>query len=558
MKRLASLLACLAALAGGDLIAPRTAQACGGFFCGQQPVDQSAERVVFAVDQEANQTTMIVQIAFQGNAADFAWVVPLGNVPVEGSLDTFPQLALSALDANTGPQIYQGGGCFEADAAAGAPSSREDDGGVTVHVREEVGPYDVAVIESDDPSALVEWLRENGFRVTTPMEPYIAEYTAAGMKFLALRMQPDRKVSEIQPFRMTLPGTSPVLPLRMTALAAEPEMGIVAFVLGQQRYEGANWPNLTVPDDYLVFDWSSYRHNWTAAVARVVDEAGGQGWVTEMANPTADYVSLLERTTPADEDQAEATAALLELLRPYPYMSRLYTRLSAEEMISDPIFRRSAGGNVERWREIPSPDGMFECWWGGADAAEASPCDFTACGAGGRCAEVATGGTGAGTIAGCACVPGATARTTVAPDGSATVACQDMRMSFLNPGDRETPDSTPLPDPCVGFDCGAGTCVAMNMTPTCVCDAGMVATGSIDFETGARSTTCLAPRRPIPAQFYDRRLPDRPAELPSGREVDVPPSPTLGGGGGCAAGGAGATSGFALAFVALMLRRRRR
>ncbi|MCB9621672.1 MAG: hypothetical protein H6724_19715, partial [Sandaracinus sp.] len=50
MKRLASLLACLAALAGGDLIAPRTAQACGGFFCGQQPVDQSAERVVFAVD----------------------------------------------------------------------------------------------------------------------------------------------------------------------------------------------------------------------------------------------------------------------------------------------------------------------------------------------------------------------------------------------------------------------------------------------------------------------------------------------------------------------------
>ena len=165
--------------AGGSRAAP-PAVACGGFFCGQQPVDQSAERVVFAVDQEANQTTMIVQIAFQGNAADFAWVVPLGNVPVEGSLDTFPQLALSALDANTGPQIYQGGGCFEADAAAGAPSSREDDGGVTVHVREEVGPYDVAVIESDDPSALVEWLRENGFRVTTPMEPYIAEYTAAG------------------------------------------------------------------------------------------------------------------------------------------------------------------------------------------------------------------------------------------------------------------------------------------------------------------------------------------------------------------------------------------
>jgi uncharacterized protein (TIGR03382 family) len=559
MNRMGTLLGCAAAIAGGVLLAPRPAEACGGFFCGQQPVDQSAERVVFAVDQEANQTTMIVQIAFQGNAADFAWVVPLGSVPVEGSLDTFPQLALSALDANTAPQIWQGGGCFDAAASeeAGPPRSA-DDGGVTVHVREEVGPYDVAVIESEDPNALVLWLRENGFRVTTPMEPYIAEYTSEGLKFLALRLQPDRKVNEIAPFRMTLPGTSPVLPLRMTALAAEPEMGIVTFVLGQQRYEGANWPNLEVPDDYLVFDWTTYRHNWTAAVARVVDEAGGQGWVTESAGTTEDYVRTLENTTPADEDQAEAVTALLDLLRPYPYMSRLYTRLSAEEMISDPIFRRSAGGDVPRWRELPTRDGVMECWWGGDDSREAaSPCDFAACGAGGRCAEVETGGTGAGRRAGCACVPGATARTTVAPDGSATVACQDMRMSFLNPGDRETPDATPLPDPCVGFDCGAGTCVAMNMTPTCVCDAGLVAIGSIDAETGTRSTTCVAPRRPIPARFYDQRLPERPLELPSGRDVEMLPEPTLTGGGGCAAGGAGSFSGLALALAALVMRRRR-
>jgi hypothetical protein len=59
-------------------------------------------------------------------------------------------------------------------------------------------------------------------------------------------------------------------------------------------------------------------------------------------------------------------------------------------------------------------------------------------------------------------------------------------MSFLNPGDRETPEATPLAEPCVGFDCGAGTCVPMNMTPTCVCDEGMVATGRFDTERGAR------------------------------------------------------------------------
>ncbi len=544
-----SLAAGLAALASEA----RVAEACGGFFCGQQPVDQSAERVVFAVDREAGTTEMIVQIGFQGSARDFAWIVPLGSVPVEGSLDTFPQAALTALDANTAPQIFGGGACLDAAAVPerGGPPSTMD---VTVHTREAVGPYDAAVIESDDPNALVDWLRDSGFRVTIPMEPYIAEYTALGMKFLALRLQPDRKVSEIEPFRMTLPGTSPVVPLKMTALAAEPEMGVAVWILADQRYEGANWPNLEVPDDYLVYDWSTGRHNWTAAVARVVDEAGGQGWVTETATPLDDYRSLLERTTPADEEQAEAVAALLDLFDGHSYMSRLYTRLSAEEMTSDPIFRRSDGVDVPRWRELPPDEGVDVCW-GGRDLETASPCEFMACGAGGRCAEVEVDGV---TQAGCACVPGATARTTVGPDGQATVACQDMRMSFLNPGDRETPDATPLPDPCVGFDCGAGTCVPMNMTPTCVCDRGLVAIGRIDPETGTRSTSCVRPTAPIPDSFYAGRLPERPATLPAGREVEVEAvEPTLGGGACAAAGGPSGTLGSLLPLLLLTLRRRR-
>ena len=35
----------------------------------------------------------------------------------------------------------------------------------------------------------------------------------------------------------------------MTALAAEPEMSIVAFVLADTRFEGKNWPNLEIADD---------------------------------------------------------------------------------------------------------------------------------------------------------------------------------------------------------------------------------------------------------------------------------------------------------------------
>lgn len=522
------------------------AAACGGFFCAQQPVDQLAERVVFAVNEEAGTTDMIVQITYSGGADDFAWIVPLGAVPEDGSLATFPQAAMTALDANTVPSFAVTACRADAAMPGGGVVETSVEGGVEVHAWEQVGPYDTAVVESDDPGALVAWLRAHGFRVTRAMEPLIAAYTSEGSVFLALRLTSGSEVSDITPFRMTLPGTAPGIPLRMTALAAEPEMGIVVTVLGSQRYEGANWPNLEIPPSELravvAFEPFRIRFNWPEAVARAVDDAGGRGWVTDLAEPTGALVDRLMATPPGDAEQAEAIAALLDLFEGHEYLSRLYTRLSAEEMISDPVFRRSAGGDVS------AHDGDFLT--DGCELPAMDPCAFMACGAGGRCAEVASDGPDP--RAGCACVPGATARTTRGPDGDATVACIDRRMSFVSPGDRETEGALPLPDPCVGFDCGAGTCVSVNMTPTCDCDRGAVAVGSFT-DAGERSTSCVAPLESIPASFYEERLSDDPESLLRG-----PPVPG-GGGLGCAIHPTDATGNglFLVVAFGLFLTRRR-
>jgi hypothetical protein len=96
-------------------------------------------------------------------------------------------------------------------------------------------------------------------------------------------------------------------------------------------------------------------------------------------------------------------------------------------------------------------------------------------------------------------------------------------MSFLNAGDRDAETGDVLPDVCAGFDCGEhGQCTAMNMTPTCVCDRGHVAVGTIDPASGARSMRCEKPSDDVPSDFYDKRLPALPGELPGGREVTVP------------------------------------
>lgn len=542
--------------------APPHAAACGGFFCSQQPVDQSAEVVVFAVGAES--TTMVVQIQYQGAAPDFAWVLPLPAVPNAQDLATFPALGLSALNAQTSPQFQYPSEClrFGPLAAPNAATDRAGAGGtgggeVTVHVRQTVGPYDTAVVESTDPAALVAWLRDNDYRVTQPMEPYIARYTEEGMKFLALRLTRDADVTDIAPFSLTLPGQVPTLPLRMTALAAEPEMGILVFVFGDQRYTPANWAAVEVDERRLTFrpDVFPIQTNWTTLVAEAVDAVGGQGFVTEVAEPMESYRQRVERGAASSPEQMEAREALLGLMGNHRYLTRLYTRLSPGEMISDPSFRRSDGPDVSRQKELPrfTPDGRDQC----EVPVDPHPCSFLACGAGGLCRITEAG------VAACACIPGATARAALSPEGQVAVSCVDMRLSFLNPGDREAPGAAPLPDPCVGYDCGlGGECVPMNMTPTCRCGTGKVAVGEVG-EDGARRVRCAVPGEAIPDDFDNRRLPALPTELPGGRTVDTPPVA----GGLCAVGGAAffaspstpALPLFALAasLLAFILRRRR-
>lgn len=527
----------LSAVTAFSVMAPTTARACGGFFCGQQPVDQTAERIVFRLNGDGT-TDMIVQISYSGTAEDFAWILPTASVPTLESLGTFPQLALNGLDTQTAPRFIPPDDCFNnfLRSASGVPNAEVDDSTMDVNVllRAEVGPYDVAVVNSEDPNALVAWLRANDFRVTSPMEPYIRVYTQEGMNFLALKLRRGQDVSDIQPFRMGLNGESPSIPIRLTSVAAEPEMGIAVYILADRRFGPANWADLLIDDRDIVWSPTRAGTNWTALVSRGADAFGGHGFVTEFAGATAPLAEAARQSPTFGDDQIEAQAALTELLDSAPYISRLYARLSPEEMTLDPVFRRVSGGDVSNQRQLPryvggddvcmGDDGfVFPFLQGGG--AGVSVCDFASCGPGGTCRE--TVGPDGQTYAGCACAPGAAARAYTGPNGQVAVTCQDLRLSFLNPGDRETPDSEPLPDPCLGVSCGEhGRCVNINMATTCECDQGYVAIGQSQFVDGQsqRNVSCQAPQQGVSRRFYDEvRLPALPAELPGGREVSVPP-----------------------------------
>lgn len=93
----------------------------------------------------------------------------------------------------------------------------------------------------------------------------------------------------------------------------------------------------------------------TSLRKRGAEWLGASNAVELVAGPSFEQISnILDQQRVDDEttdEELEAFEGLLEALDRHPYFTRLYTRLSAEEMTSDPVLGRSSLGDVPRQRD---------------------------------------------------------------------------------------------------------------------------------------------------------------------------------------------------------------
>ena len=158
---------------------PSVAHACGGFFCFTQPVDQSAERILYM--QHDDKITVHIQISYTGDDKEFSWVLPLLSVPEMGiGSDSVFQI----LEQQTAPRFqlnwqntkdcYGYTPCEYDDAVPAAGGGKNGGGGgVQVLKEEKVGPYDTVVIQGDSGADLVKWLNDNGYQQPKETAPLL-------------------------------------------------------------------------------------------------------------------------------------------------------------------------------------------------------------------------------------------------------------------------------------------------------------------------------------------------------------------------------------------------
>ncbi|MDH3679669.1 MAG: DUF2330 domain-containing protein [Acidimicrobiia bacterium] len=341
-------LAVLLVLVGG-----RPADACGGLFCQNDPVDQVGERIVFSVNADESITSLI-EIQYTGSAADFSWILPIPSaitaedlaVPEEGDT-VFAELHALTDVRIVAPPLPECARRIQASAVAEDAASDAESAGVDVFASGEVGPFGFDVIGSDDPSALIGWLRDNEYRVEEPMEPLIDVYVDEQFAFLAMRLLDGEDADSITPIEVTYVGTEPMIPLRLTAVAAAPNMPIFTWIFAEDQAVPANYDHMEIATEELTFsDFGGNDYN--RLVRERADALGGRAFITEFAGAS----SSIELAHPYLQNMA----------RGHDYLTRLTTFISPEEMTVDPVFAVEPGrSDVSNIRDASELDGLYEC-----------------------------------------------------------------------------------------------------------------------------------------------------------------------------------------------------
>jgi len=216
------------------LLIPSTpAFADGGFFASMEKdiYQPSQKALIFYADGRED---LILSVRYEGNASDFAWVVP---VPAQPAVDVAGAELFWELAELTRLFLPP----ESAGLSPGAASSLD----VTVLEEKAAGPYDVAILAAEDPAALVDWLNSNGYSFPETGEEILNEYISRQWYFVASKIRTEEEATglaegTIEPLVLSFRSDSIVYPLRITSLSSD-FCEVLLYVFAEQP---------VVPDKY--------------------------------------------------------------------------------------------------------------------------------------------------------------------------------------------------------------------------------------------------------------------------------------------------------------------
>lgn len=228
----------LAAAIGLFLAHPSPCRADGGFFSSiYADIYEPEQTALLVYDATAGREDLFLSVAFEGDAADFGWVVPVPALPEVAAVD--PRLFWECAMLTEPLYRDRGLGCATGtDDRAGSPE-------VSIYDDRQVGIYHSLVVGSNDAGALTDSLTRWGFLHDgnrSDTEAALRFYTDRGWFFALFRIDPEQRPGSggrwsgrLDPVRLSFPSEHPVYPLRISAVSATEWSGLLLYVCADHR-----------------------------------------------------------------------------------------------------------------------------------------------------------------------------------------------------------------------------------------------------------------------------------------------------------------------------------
>jgi hypothetical protein len=216
---------------------------------------ESAQKAVILYGNSTEH--LILSVSFEGDAEDFAWVIPVPDKPEIAVTDAELFWELSDFTRTEIPSWnwFTFWGC----SGGAGPSDYE---GVDVIEEQVVGPYATAILSATNATALTDWLNANGYIFPEDGEEIISEYIEKEWYFVATKInavEEDTGYSlaegDIEPIVLSFASEEIVYPLRITSLSAKnttpPEVLLYMFA-----------DHVMVPEQYpLYIGYGNWQEN---------------------------------------------------------------------------------------------------------------------------------------------------------------------------------------------------------------------------------------------------------------------------------------------------------
>ncbi|MBO6938595.1 MAG: DUF2330 domain-containing protein [Deltaproteobacteria bacterium] len=382
------------------LLVPANARAFCGFYVAGADDTLVNDATMVVMMREGSRTVLSMQNHYQGPPEGFAMVVPVPEVLQEGDVKVLQNEVFERIDHLAAPRLVEywerdpcwfqpqyrssnryaieGGGNAEMARMAGILGTLQ----VNVEAEFVVGEYEIVILGAEDSGDLETWLRLNDHSIPDGAEPVLRPYVEAGMKFFVAKVDPTKVAFEdghakLSPLRFHYDTDTFQLPVRLGLLNAEGEQDLIVHIIApEQRYELANYPNVTIPTNIDVAD--EVRDRFAEFYAALFDEtlvANPRSVVTEYSwqatncDPCpgppftladaemlgADVLPSLQGLSGPMNGRAfdEAMTSFRNLV-----LTRLHTRYDRETLTEDLVFREAAP--IVGGREVMAVNGELE------------------------------------------------------------------------------------------------------------------------------------------------------------------------------------------------------